>query len=176
MTSPSPLRPAPFGSNSPCAACKFLRRKCQPDCIFAPYFKSDHPEKFVGVHRIFGASNVGKLLNEIKPEFREDAVRSLVYEAEWRIRDPVYGCVGVITALHQKLRRLQLDLTLARAELSCYQNAVTVEVPQPNFPVNHSGFFGSGAYDATEMAGVRLLDNGGGEFIGGGVTGHHRNF
>ncbi|KAE9592785.1 putative transcription factor AS2-LOB family [Lupinus albus] len=109
-------------SNSPCAACKFLRRKCQPECAFAPYFPPDQPQKFANVHRIFGASNVTKLLNDLHPHQREDAVNSLAYEAEMRLRDPVYGCVGVISLLQHQLRQLQIDLYCAKSELSRYQN------------------------------------------------------
>ncbi|KAK2999533.1 hypothetical protein RJ639_024580 [Escallonia herrerae] len=109
-------------SNSPCAACKFLRRKCQPECVFAPYFPPDQPQKFANVHKVFGASNVTKLLNELHPHQREDAVNSLAYEADMRLRDPVYGCVGVISLLQHQLRQLQMDLTCAKSELSKYQS------------------------------------------------------
>ncbi|KAG8380372.1 hypothetical protein BUALT_Bualt06G0008600 [Buddleja alternifolia] len=109
-------------SNSPCAACKFLRRKCQPDCGFAPYFPADQPHKFVNVHKVFGASNVTKLLNELQPHHREDAVNSLAYEADMRLRDPVYGCVGVISLLQHQLRQLQMDLTCATSQLTNYHN------------------------------------------------------
>ncbi|KAG5237354.1 hypothetical protein OIU78_005311 [Salix suchowensis] len=109
-------------SNSPCAACKFLRRKCQPECVFAPYFPPDQPQKFSNVHKVFGASNVTKLLNELHPSQREDAVNSLAYEADMRLRDPVYGCVGVISLLQHQLRQLQIDLSCAKSELSKYQN------------------------------------------------------
>nr|GEU86750.1 LOB domain-containing protein 6 [Tanacetum cinerariifolium] len=109
-------------SNSPCAACKFLRRKCQPECVFAPYFPPDQPQKFANVHKVFGASNVTKLLNELHPHQREDAVNSLAYEADMRLRDPVYGCVGVISLLQHQLRQLQMDLTYAKSELSKFQN------------------------------------------------------
>ncbi|XP_057470767.1 protein ASYMMETRIC LEAVES 2-like [Actinidia eriantha] len=109
-------------TNSPCAACKFLRRKCQPECVFAPYFPPDQPQKFANVHKVFGASNVTKLLNELHPHQREDAVNSLAYEADMRLRDPVYGCVGVISLLQHQLRQLQMDLTYAKSELSKYQN------------------------------------------------------
>ncbi|KAF7039109.1 hypothetical protein CFC21_049167 [Triticum aestivum] len=111
------------GTGSPCAACKFLRRKCQPDCVFAPYFPPDNPQKFVHVHRVFGASNVTKLLNELHPYQREDAVNSLAYEADMRLRDPVYGCVAVISILQRNLRQLQQDLARAKYELSKYQSA-----------------------------------------------------
>ncbi|KAF6137492.1 hypothetical protein GIB67_031771 [Kingdonia uniflora] len=109
-------------STSPCAACKFLRRKCQPECVFAPYFPPDQPQKFANVHKVFGASNVTKLLNELHPHQREDAVNSLAYEAEQRLRDPVYGCVGIISLLQHQLRQLQMDLSCAKSELSKYQN------------------------------------------------------
>ncbi|KAJ7973477.1 Asymmetric leaves 2 [Quillaja saponaria] len=39
-----------------------------------------------------------------------------------RLRDPVYGCVGVISLLQHQLRQLQMDLTCAKSELSKYQN------------------------------------------------------
>ncbi|KAG5089010.1 hypothetical protein JHK86_001622 [Glycine max] len=85
-------------SNSPCDACKFLR-KCMMDCIFSPYFPPKEPQKFVNMHKIFGACNVSKLQNEVQPYQREDAVNSLAYEAEAWIEDPVYGCVGAISVL-----------------------------------------------------------------------------
>ncbi|KAJ9669860.1 hypothetical protein PVL29_026436 [Vitis rotundifolia] len=39
-----------------------------------------------------------------------------------RLRDPVYGCVGVISLLQHQLRQLQMDLSCAKSELSKYQN------------------------------------------------------
>ncbi|KAK6928384.1 Lateral organ boundaries, LOB [Dillenia turbinata] len=107
-------------SNSPCAACKFLRRKCLPDCVFAPYFPPEEPQKFANVHKIFGASNVSKLLNEIPSHQREDAVNSLAYEAEARMRDPVYGCVGAISVLQRQVIQLQKELDATNADLIRY--------------------------------------------------------
>ncbi|KAK9113221.1 hypothetical protein Scep_020740 [Stephania cephalantha] len=110
-----------MASNSPCAACKFLRRKCIPDCPFAPYFPPDNPQKFTNVHKVFGASNVSKLLSELHtPAQKEDAVNSLAYEAQARLDDPVYGCVGHITNLSRQLSRVQQDLYSAKLELSQY--------------------------------------------------------
>ncbi|CBI24495.3 unnamed protein product, partial [Vitis vinifera] len=107
-------------SNSPCAACKLQRRKCTQECIYAPYFPPDQPQKFANVHKVFGASNVAKLLNEINAANREDAVNSLAYEAEARLHDPVYGCVGMISILQQQLKHLQNDLLAAKKELAAY--------------------------------------------------------
>ncbi|XP_021758230.1 LOB domain-containing protein 4-like [Chenopodium quinoa] len=105
------------GAVSPCAACKLLRRRCAPDCVFAPYFPADEPQKFANVHRVFGASNVNKMLQELPMHQRGDAVSSMVYEANARVRDPVYGCVGAISSLQQQIDVLQAQLALAQAEV-----------------------------------------------------------
>ncbi|CAL9090173.1 unnamed protein product [Musa textilis] len=102
---------------SPCAACKLLRRRCTQGCVFAPHFPADEPQKFASVHKVFGASNVSKLLREIAAQHRGDAVSSLVYEANARVQDPVYGCVGAITSLHYQIQALQAQLAVARAKM-----------------------------------------------------------
>ncbi|XLU78534.1 hypothetical protein S245_001955, partial [Arachis hypogaea] len=120
--------------NSPCAACKFLRRKCMLGCIFAPYFPPEEPQKFANVHKIFGASNVTKLLNELLPHQREDAVNSLAYEAEARVRDPVYGCVGAISFLQRQVQRLQKELDAANADLLRYSFTDIAPTPALSMP------------------------------------------
>lgn len=52
---------------------------------------------------------------------RADAASSLVYEANTRARDPVYGCVGVITYLQDQVSQLQLQLAVAQAEILSIQ-------------------------------------------------------
>ncbi|XP_054794070.1 LOB domain-containing protein 16-like [Prosopis cineraria] len=107
------------GSGSPCGACKFLRRKCAADCIFAPYFCSEQgPASFAAIHKVFGASNVSKLLLNLPPHDRCEAVLTIAYEAQARIRDPVYGCVSHIFALQQQVACLQAQLMQAKAQLA----------------------------------------------------------
>jgi hypothetical protein len=53
---------APTVVLSPCAACKILRRRCADGCVLAPYFPPTEPAKFTTAHRVFGASNIIKLL------------------------------------------------------------------------------------------------------------------
>ncbi|KAL7124720.1 hypothetical protein ABFS83_14G067700 [Erythranthe nasuta] len=109
------------GGTSPCASCKLLRRRCAKDCVFAPYFPPDDPHKFAIVHKVFGASNISKMLQELPVQQRGDAVSSLVYEANARMRDPVYGCVGAISYLQNQVSQLQMQLAVAQAEILCIQ-------------------------------------------------------
>ncbi|KAI3831374.1 hypothetical protein MKW92_035374 [Papaver armeniacum] len=102
---------------SPCAACKILRRRCVEKCVLAPYFPPTEPLKFTTAHRVFGASNIIKMLQELPESQRVDAVSSMVYEANSRIRDPVYGCAGTICQLHKQVSDLQAQLAKSQAEI-----------------------------------------------------------
>ncbi|KAI4365248.1 hypothetical protein MLD38_021247 [Melastoma candidum] len=126
------------GAPSPCAACKLLRRRCAQDCVFAPYFPAEEPHKFANVHRVFGASNVNKMLQELPEHQREDAVSSMVYEANARMRDPVYGCVGAISSLQQQIDLLQTQLALAQAEVVHLRVRQNASYSSPN---NNGGFY-----------------------------------
>ncbi|XLR49339.1 hypothetical protein S83_000011 [Arachis hypogaea] len=76
-------------TSTPCAVCKYRRRKCTPECIFAPYFPANNPERFAYVRRLYSASKVGKFLDERPPPQREDMVKALAFEAEARHHNPV---------------------------------------------------------------------------------------
>ncbi|BFG22500.1 hypothetical protein CerSpe_087740 [Prunus speciosa] len=115
--SPPPPPPPPPVVLSPCAACKILRRRCAEKCVLAPYFPPTEPLKFTTAHRVFGASNIIKLLQELPESHRADAVSSMVYEANARIRDPVYGCAGAICQLQKNVSELQAQLAKTQAEL-----------------------------------------------------------
>ncbi|CAA0829569.1 LOB domain-containing protein 11 [Striga hermonthica] len=113
---PSPPTPPP-AILTPCAACKILRRRCADKCVLAPYFPPTEPLKFTIAHRVFGASNIIKLLQELPESQRADAVNSMVYEANARLRDPIYGCAGTICHLQKQICDLQAELAKAQAEI-----------------------------------------------------------
>lgn len=57
---------------------------------------------------------------------------SLVYEANARVRDPVYGCAGAISYLQNEVSKLEMQLAVAQAEILCIQMQ-----QQPNYlPTN----------------------------------------
>ncbi|XP_057964835.1 LOB domain-containing protein 29-like [Malania oleifera] len=99
------------GSGSPCGACKFLRRKCVRGCVFAPYFCHEQgATHFAAIHKVFGASNVSKLLSHLPVSDRCEAAVTISYEAQARLQDPIYGCVSHIFALQQQVVNLQAQL------------------------------------------------------------------
>ncbi|XP_047339937.1 LOB domain-containing protein 30-like [Impatiens glandulifera] len=103
----------------PCGACRYMRKKCLDNCIFAPYFDSDKgTANFASIHNIFGASNVTKLLTNIPIDKRPDAVRTLNYEAHARLQDPIYGCVSQIYSLQNQVINLQREIVCLQAQLA----------------------------------------------------------
>lgn len=124
------------GGSGPCGACKFLRRKCVAGCIFAPYFDSDQgAAHFAAVHKVFGASNVSKLLFHLPVERRHDAVVTICYEAQARLKDPIYGCVSHIFALQQQVVNLQAELAYFQAHLATLEGQTPPPPPPQQTPV-----------------------------------------
>lgn len=124
------------GGGSPCGACKFLRRKCVKGCVFAPYFCTDEmgAPHFGAIHKVFGANNFSKLLMHLPVHQRHDAVVSVLYEAEARLQDPVYGCVLHIFALQNQVASLNGKLATLYAQLAgCHSVAgdlLDVDIPE----------------------------------------------
>ncbi|KAF5481380.1 hypothetical protein F2P56_002037 [Juglans regia] len=92
------------GTHPACAACKHQRKKCTEVCILAPYFPADRTREFQAVHKIFGVSNVTKIVKNLKEEDRKTAVDSLVWEASWRQKDPVLGPYGEYRKVYDELK------------------------------------------------------------------------
>ncbi|OAY67368.1 LOB domain-containing protein 29 [Ananas comosus] len=105
------------GFGSPCGACKFLRRKCAKGCVFAPYFSHEQgAAHFAAIHKVFGASNASKLLAHLPVADRCEAAVTISYEAQARVRDPIYGCVAHIFALQQQVVNLQAQVASLKAQ------------------------------------------------------------
>ncbi|KAJ8749617.1 hypothetical protein K2173_026266 [Erythroxylum novogranatense] len=135
------------GSGSPCGACKFLRRKCVKGCVFAPYFSHEQgATHFAAIHKVFGASNVSKLLAHLPVSDRCEAAVTISYEAQARLQEPIYGCVSHIFALQQQVVNLQAELASLRAQAAQnFLNASTTvsSGKHPSFPQDLQSWFQS---------------------------------
>jgi len=60
----------------------------------------------------------------------------MVYEANARVRDPVYGCVGAISSLQQQIDVLQTQLAVAQAEAVHLRVRQTASLYSPTSPTN----------------------------------------
>ncbi|KAK8642086.1 hypothetical protein V6N13_011448 [Hibiscus sabdariffa] len=121
------------GSNShhACAACKHQRRKCETNCIFAPYFPANKANNFREVHKIFGVKNMTAILSSRSSDERERAVESLEWEAfAWK-NDPVEGPLGLFNQLKRELEQL-------KQQQRQQNNAI---VPYSNYQTNSGGLF-----------------------------------
>ncbi|KAL9687647.1 hypothetical protein QQ045_032054 [Rhodiola kirilowii] len=105
------------GASQACAACKYQRRRCLPECQLAPYFPADQPKMFQNAHRLFGVSNILKILKLVKPNERSEAMRSIIYESEIRDKEPVLGCFGFIQQLRYRVQLFENELQATRFQL-----------------------------------------------------------
>ncbi|WCJ19661.1 LOB domain-containing protein 33 [Euphorbia peplus] len=132
------------GVGSSCGACKFLRRKCTTECIFAPYFSYEQAgAHFAAVHKVFGASNVSKLLLQLPVQNRSDAALTVSYEALARMQDPVYGCVAHIFALQQQISSLKEEIEflghhIANLTVSIASDESPQTASNPNYDIHTS--------------------------------------
>ena len=110
-----------------CAACKYQRRKCAPDCILAPYFPPNEQKQFLNAHKLFGVSNIVKVLNHVPPLERETAMKSLIFHANVRAYDPVGGCYRIISNLQHQIFESRTELEIVLRQL-----AVCRQTPNPS--------------------------------------------
>ncbi|XP_047314344.1 LOB domain-containing protein 30-like [Impatiens glandulifera] len=134
----------------PCGACRYLRKKCLDNCIFAPYFDSDKGiANFTSIHNIFGASNVTKLLTNIPIDKRPEAVRTLNYEAHARLQDPIYGCVSQIFGLQNQVINLQREIVCLQAHVA--RQPPPQQQPQSSLSMSDYPFGGGATYDMAPL-------------------------
>jgi len=123
-----------------CASCKFQRRKCSKDCLLAPYFPADKPQVFGNAHRLFGVSNVSKILKQVKEEYRDEAMKSIIFESDMRAQFPVGGCLdvimmylGMINASEQELKNVKFLLDHCKVNCPLQQQNL-----EPYLSIDHS--------------------------------------
>ncbi|XP_065848675.1 LOB domain-containing protein 22-like [Euphorbia lathyris] len=101
-----------------CAACKYQRRKCKPDCPLAPYFPPSSHRDFIAVHKLFGVSNILKTIRSFdSPAAKQASVNTMIFQAKARAADPVGGCHRIILILKNQILFYQNQLHLVRQHL-----------------------------------------------------------
>ena len=70
-------------------------------------------------------------IQQLPSHLRSQAADTLYFEAQYRLQDPVYGCVGIISQLHQQINSAESQVAKIQAEIAFLNsNAQEVEEPQ----------------------------------------------
>ncbi|PSS07863.1 LOB domain-containing protein [Actinidia chinensis var. chinensis] len=109
------------GTSQACAACKYQRRRCSPECPLAPYFPPDQPKMFQNAHKLFGVSNILKILKQLNTVQKMEAMRSIIYQANIRDRFPVHGCCWVMSQLQYQIQQAEEELYAVLAQIAFFQ-------------------------------------------------------
>ncbi|KAK9131161.1 hypothetical protein Sjap_011648 [Stephania japonica] len=114
-------------SHPACAACRYQRRKCTPECLLAKHFPPDRQEEFLNAHKLFGVSNIVKTIKLIRaagnrpPSDVDEAMKTMIYQSNVRAADPVGGCCRVIWDLQQQIDMHAAELSHVRRQLAFFR-------------------------------------------------------
>ncbi|CAI0448413.1 unnamed protein product [Linum tenue] len=123
-------RSSSVGGSPACAACKYQRRKCAPDCPLAPHFPPSRHKEFHNAHKLFGVSNMLKITRELSPGRRSLAMKTIIHQANVRALDPVGGCYHVILGLQHQIKSMEAELDLVLRQLAyCQAHAAAAFAP-----------------------------------------------
>ena len=114
-----------INNRNACAACKHQRKRCDDNCVMAPYFPADKAEEFEAVHSVFGVKNVSKRLKSLDVQHREVAVKSFIWEARAWMQDGVGG------PLQQHIK-VTHELELLKRQLEILSSAINSRKPMNN--------------------------------------------
>ncbi|XP_062168800.1 LOB domain-containing protein 27-like [Alnus glutinosa] len=109
------------GTSQACAACKYQRRRCSAECPLSPYFPPEQPKLFQNAHKLFGVSNILKILKNLEPGQKNEAMRSIIYQANMRDKFPIYGCCWIICQLKYQIIHAEEELQAVQAQLEMYR-------------------------------------------------------
>lgn len=117
------------GASNACAACKYQRRKCTPECQLAQYFPADKPGVFKNAHKLFGVKNILSILKNLQnPTQKAEAMTSIIYQANIRETFPVRGCCQVIEIYYSRIRHIEEELLAVYSQLEFYRSQLHNQV------------------------------------------------
>lgn len=110
------------GNPQACSSCKHQRKKCDETCELAPYFPANRYQEFQNAHRLFGVSNMLKIMNAVvEPHQRKAAAESILMEGNARRNDPVHGCLGIARILKSQIKFYEKQLDVVNQRLAFFR-------------------------------------------------------
>ncbi|KAH7686495.1 Lateral organ boundaries LOB domain-containing protein [Dioscorea alata] len=105
-------------SRAACAACNYLRVRCNFDCPLARYFPANRASEVVWVDRHVGLAGFVELVNRMRPELRDQTAESLISKAKGRRRDAVHAAADIAQHLLAKTEATKKELQSVRQHLA----------------------------------------------------------
>ncbi|WRX26622.1 Lateral organ boundary protein [Theobroma cacao] len=127
------------GTTQACAACKYRRRKCAPDCILAPYFPRDRQRQFLIAHKLFGVCNITKVIKDLNSPEKDIAMHTIIFQSDVRANDPVGGCYRIIQELQHQIEYSQAELDLVFHQLAICRAQAHQQQQQSHLQVQEPG-------------------------------------
>ncbi|WVZ01609.1 hypothetical protein V8G54_027678 [Vigna mungo] len=123
-----------------CAACKYQRRKCGPNCILAPFFPHYRQKQFLNAHKLFGVGKITSMIKPLDPVNRNSAINTIIFESDMRAKDPVGGCFRTILYLQSLIASAESELQFLLQHLAFFraQALHSIATPQPPPPPSSS--------------------------------------
>ena len=112
---------SPSPANHACASCKHQRKRCDSNCELAPYFPAKRYHEFQNAHKLFGVSNILKIITMIEPHQRQAAADSILIEGNAWKTYPEHGCLGVIKDLTEQISFQEKQLSVVNHHLAFYK-------------------------------------------------------
>ena len=109
-------------NNQSCAACKYQRKKCAPDCILAPYFPHDKQRQFLNAHKLFGVKKMTKFIKHLDQHLKDETMRSIIFESDMRASEPVGGCLRHIQYLLAQIKLYENERDLVLQQLAVFRS------------------------------------------------------
>ena len=108
-------------AHASCASCKLQRKRCDSSCELAPFFPASKYREFQNAHKVFGVSNIQKLLHAVEPEQRSAAAETLLLEGTIRREDPINGSFGIICKLESEVENCKRELYSVNHQLAYFK-------------------------------------------------------
>ncbi|EOA25067.1 hypothetical protein CARUB_v10018375mg [Capsella rubella] len=96
--------------------CKEVRHNCIEECVFAPYLPATNKDKYTKLSKVYDMRRLAQYVMDIEPSERQICVDSFCFEAEARLRDPVFGVTGYIHLLQLQLEEVKRLIQIAKRD------------------------------------------------------------
>ncbi|KAF6155945.1 hypothetical protein GIB67_039276 [Kingdonia uniflora] len=111
------------GVHQACAACKHQRKKCTNECILAPFFPAEKSSEFKAAHKVFGLSNISKLIKDLDTfELRKKATDAIIWDAKAWQKNSVEGSYGEYKRIQQENTELKNIINVRTAQSNLMYN------------------------------------------------------